>query len=310
MRIYVVTPLTEEQKARLLKQAKGYEVHFHPEVKESERRELFLRSDIVFGNPPAEWFAEASNLKWIQLYSAGFDGYQHVKTRAVATNLRDFYSWPCAETVIAGIMGLYRKIDTLAILKQSRKWIGEPLRREMSLLRNKNVLILGTGNIARICAQILGAFECEIIFCGRTSPDAKLRTPQEVEEYIPQADIIINCLPGTTETRKFVSAEMISRMKPTAVFANVGRGTTVDEEALVRALQEHTIAGAVLDVYWSEPLPEDHPLWDCENTILTQHTGGGTQEEYEGRLEVFLSNLKRFESGQPLENVVDLQKGY
>jgi glyoxylate/hydroxypyruvate reductase A len=310
MRLYVITPLDETGKARLLKEAKSYEVWFHREINEDLRESSFRESDIVFGNPPPDWLAGASRLKWVQLSSAGLEPYQQVRTPAIITNLKGFYSWPCAETAIAGIMGLYRKIDAVTILKQSRRWIGEPLRNEMSLLRNRNVLILGTGNIAKVCAQILGAFECEICFFARTAPEAKLRTAQEVERYVPQADVVINCLPGTAETRGFFNAAMISSMKPTAVFVNVGRGATVDEPALVRALQQNKIGGAVLDVHWSEPLPKDHPLWDCENTILTQHSGGGTREEYAGRLEVFLSNLKRFESGLPLENVVDPAKGY
>jgi glyoxylate/hydroxypyruvate reductase A len=196
------------------------------------------------------------------------------------------------------------------LLKQERRWIGGPLRNEMSLLRKRNVLILGAGDIGKVCAQILRGFECEICFFARTAPEARLRSREEVEKYIPQADLVINCLPGTAETKGFFSAAMISLMKPTAVFANVGRGTTVDEAALVSALQQKQIGGAVLDVSREEPLPQDHPLWDCENTILTQHTGGGSREEEEGRLEVFLENLKRFEAGLPLENVVDLSRGY
>jgi glyoxylate/hydroxypyruvate reductase A len=309
-RLYVIAALDEAGKARLLREAKGYEIFFHREINEALRESSFRESDIVFGNPPPDWIGGASRLKWLQLSSAGFEPYQHVRTPAIVTNLKGFYSWPCAETAIAGIMSLYRKIDALTILKQSRRWVGEPLRNEMSLLRNRNVLILGTGNIAKVCAQILRAFECEICFFARTAPEAKVRTAQEVERYVPQADVVINCLPGTAETRAFFSAAMISSMKPTAVFANVGRGTTVDEEALVRALQQKKIGGAVLDVYWSEPLPENHPLWECENTILTQHSGGGSQAEYAGRLEIFLSNLKRFDAGLPLENVIDPAKGY
>lgn len=310
MRLYIITPLDEKGKTRLLQEAKRFEITFHDDVQEDLRKSLFLRADIAFGNPPPEWLAEASALQWLQLHSAGFEPYQQVKTAAVVTNLKDFYSWPCAETVIAGIMGLYRKIDEVTLLKQRSKWIGAPLRSQMSLLRNQHVLILGTGNIAKVCAQILRAFGCGITFSGRTAPEAKLRSADEVLTFIPQADVIINCLPGTAETAGFVTAAMISRMKPTAVFANIGRGTTVDEQALVRALQLKRIGGAVLDVCHDEPLPQNHPLWNCENTILTQHSGGGWRAEEAERLEVFLSNLKRFEAGLPLENIIDLTRGY
>lgn len=310
MRLYVITPLDENGIERLREEAKDFEITFHDNIREDLRKSLFLQADIVFGNPPPEWLGEASALKWWQLFSAGFDAYQKVRTSAVVTNLKGFYSWPCAETAIAGIMSLYRKIDELTILKQQRHWIGGPLRSQMSLLRNRNVLILGTGDIGKVCGQILRGFECEICFFARTAPEAKLRSREDVEKYIPQADLVINCLPGTAETKGFFDAAMISEMKPTAVFANVGRGMTVDEEALVRALQQKQIGGAVLDVYQEEPLPPDHPLWDCENTILTQHTGGGFGEEEGGRLEVFLENLKRFKAGLPLENVVDLTRGY
>ena len=310
MRIYIITQLDAIGRARLLKEAAGYEICFHDEIREAERKSSFLLSDVVFGNPLPEWVEEATRLRWLQLSSAGFEPYQQITTQAVVTNLKGFYSWPCAETAIAGIMALYRKIDRLSILKENRQWVGAPLRNEMSLLRNRTVLVLGAGGIGKVCGQILRGFDCEVTFFARSAPEAKLRTAREVENYIPQADIVINCLPGTEETTGFFNATLINRMKPTAVFANVGRGTTVDEPALVAALQERRIGGAVLDVSWSEPLPEDHPLWACENTILSQHSGGGSMEEFAGRLEIFLSNLKRFQSGLPLENVIDPGRGY
>lgn len=309
-RLYIFAQIDEAGRARLIEENPDCQINFHEDIDEKQRKSVFLQSDIVFGNPPPEWVEEAAQLEWMQLSSAGFDPYQHIKTKAVITNLKGFYSWPCAETAIAGIMSLYRKIDTLTLLKQERCWIGTPLRYEMSLLRGQNVVILGAGGIAQVCGQILRGFDCQVTFFARTAPEAKLRTAEDLKKILPETDVVINCLPGTKETTGFFTADMINSMKPTAVFVNVGRGSTVDEPALIKVLQERRIGGAVLDVHWLEPLPEDHPLWSLENTVLTQHTGGGIRDEFAGRLDVFRGNLKRYKKGQPLENIVDLGRGY
>ncbi|MCY7359314.1 MAG: D-2-hydroxyacid dehydrogenase, partial [Rudanella sp.] len=125
---------------------------------------------------------------------------------------------------------------------------------------------------------------------------------------LPNTDLLINCLPGTVDN--FVDSEVIAAMKSGSVFANVGRGNTADEPALIDGLQRNHLGGAVLDVTAQEPLPTDSPLWTMPNVILTQHTAGGQRTEDEGKVTQFVRNLARFEQGETVENQVDLLRGY
>ncbi|MFT4031016.1 MAG: D-2-hydroxyacid dehydrogenase [Siphonobacter sp.] len=311
MLLYVQTPVGASDKNFLRSQLPNdIEVVFESELPEELKEEKALEAQLVFGNITPEWVKISQSLLWMQLHSVGFDKYQDIKTSALITNMKGFYAQPCAETAIAGILALYRKMDWFGILRARHEWIGQPLRLELNLLWHKKVLLLGTGSIAQACHKILTGFDCDTQFFGRTSPNASYRTSEELLQHIGQYDIIINCLPGTDETKQFFSAAMIAVMKTDAVFANVGRGTTVDEPALISALLNGSIGGAALDVTDQEPLPADHPLWDCPNVVLSQHTGGGFRNEFRGLTEAFLRNLTLFLKKEPLENVVDLYKGY
>ncbi len=311
MKIYIETAFPESEQLTLRRSIADDELIFKSHLRTPEDiRSAIQEADIIAGNPkPAAWIAEARNLKWLQLMSTGFEYYKAISTPAIVTNLRDYYSSPCAETMIAGIMALYRGIDVCIRLKDQRIWKGHALRPQLQLLYEKKVIILGKGNIGMRLAQNLEGFRCDISVYARSS--GQLRTPEELWQYLPEADIVIGCLPGTDETSGLFTNVMIQRMKPTALFCNVGRGNLLqDEQALVDALQQNKIGGAVLDVTAEEPLPDDHPLWGCPNTILTQHTGGGMDSEYEGMVALFLQNLELFKKGAPLQNQVQLQKGY
>jgi phosphoglycerate dehydrogenase-like enzyme len=263
------------------------------------------------GNPNPELLVQATNLKWIQLHSAGFEKYQSITISAVATNMQDYYSQPCAETVIAGIMALYRKIDEFSLLKYRKCWVGSTIRTQLELLYDKRVIIVGTGSIGRRIARILSGFDAQVLFYGRTASDAAIKTKEALLSKIPWADVIIACLPGTPETQGFFTNEMIHKMQPHALFCNVGRGNLLeDENVLTEALIEHRIGGAVLDVTAFEPIPPGSNLWTCPNTILSQHSGGGQKEEFEGIVALFLENLQHFINGQPLKNRVTFAKGY
>lgn len=311
MKIFVQTTFPENEKAALKTGVTGDELVFRDDLPSAETQNISLLSaDIIVGNPkPAELLEQAVHLKWLQLMSTGFEYYSGIHTSAVVTNLKDYYSSPCAETIIAGIMALYRGMDTFTRLKDQRKWVGHSLRSGLQLLYEKKVIILGWGNIGKRVAENLKGFNCDIIVYSRSS--GQIHTMEELKRDLPYADIVIGCLPGTEETRGMFTGEMIALMKPTALFCNVGRGNLLqDEQALIDALMQQRLGGAVLDVTATEPLPEDHPLWNCPDTILSQHTGGGSVTEYEGMVETFLINLERFKSGKPLNNQIELRRGY
>ncbi|MFD2934584.1 D-2-hydroxyacid dehydrogenase [Spirosoma flavum] len=274
-----------------------------------DQQAAFQSADLVLGNPPIAWFVDSlPNLKFWQLDSAGFDGYKTVRLQASIANMGDYFARPCAETMVAGILALYRCIPELALLQSRSEWVGAPIRARMDSLWQKRVVILGTGTIGQAVRQMLTGFSCDTKMLARTDPQADLHSVDELKAILPQTDIVVNCLPGTATG--FVSADLIAAMKPGSLYANVGRGTTTDEPALINALQSGQLGGAVLDVTAKEPLPIDSPLWTLPNVLLTQHTGGGQPDEDAGKVDQFLKNLARFRAGQPLENAVELGRGY
>ncbi|QEC52356.1 phosphoglycerate dehydrogenase-like enzyme [Anseongella ginsenosidimutans] len=312
MKLFVHAFLTEANKKFLReKLPREATVLFLDEIAESARRAEFAGCTYVYGNPPPEWLREeARNIKWIQLYSAGFSEYQQLGKQIPVSNMHGFFASPCAETVVGGILALYRKIDELTLLKSRKEWIGIDMRPGMKLLSGKRTLLLGAGTIAVRIEELLKGFFCDVKYYSRKSPRAIAHTREELFEAIPSADIVINTLPGTAETYQFVSASFLEAMHKEAIFVNIGRGSTVDQAALIQVLLEERIGGAVLDVCEEEPLPPDSPLWTCPNTILSQHTGGGFDREQSEKVGIFIGNLYRVLEGGTPDNLVDLERGY
>lgn len=317
MQVFVNTVLNDTLKADLQRQLatgpyakpESLTVVFRHDLPDADRQTAFQQAHFVLGNPPAVWFDQPlPKLKFWQLDSAGFDGYKHLNIQTAIANMGDYFARPCAETIVAGILALYRCIPELAVLQSRSEWVGAPIRNRTNLLSQKRVVILGTGTIGQAVRQMLSGFNCAIQMLARTDPQADLHSPDDLRAVLPQTDIVVNCLPGTA--KDFFSADLIAAMQPGSLYANVGRGSTTDEPALIRALQSGQLGGAVLDVTDREPLPADSPLWTMPNVLLTQHTGGGQPDEDAGKVAQFLRNLKRFQVGEPLENSVDLERGY
>ncbi|AUD06375.1 D-2-hydroxyacid dehydrogenase [Spirosoma pollinicola] len=310
MQLFVNPALNDTLKAQLEQQLPADVMAvFRHDLPETAQQAAFQSADFVLGNPPVTWFSDdMPNMKFWQLDSAGFDGYKQVQVKASIANMGDYFARPCAETMMAGILAVYRCIPELTQLQHRSEWIGAPIRDRTNSLWQKRVVILGTGTIGQAVRQMLTGFACETRMLARTDPHADLHSVEELIEAVPQTDILINCLPGTATG--FVSAEVIAAMKPGSLYANVGRGTTTDEPALISALQSGHLGGAVLDVTAKEPLPADSPLWTLPTVLLTQHTGGGQPNEDAGKVAQFLRNLSRFRAGQPLENTVELERGY
>lgn len=310
MLLFVNIPLSEPLRASLRQQLPDdIQVIFKIELPESEQFIAFQSAALIMGNPPPAWFTELPpQVVFWQLDSAGFEGYKHLNLTIPVANMGDYFSWPCAETIVAGILGLYRHIHELSILQAQKKWVGAPIRSQLSLLRYKKVVILGSGTIGQSVRKMLSGFDCPVKMLARTDPTAELHSTEELMAELPHTDLVINCLPGAA--KGFYTAELFATMQQGSVYANIGRGSTTDEAALIAALQSGQLSGAVLDVTTIEPLPTDSPLWAMPNVILTQHTGGGQLTEDEGKIDWFLSNLARFRNGQAIENQIDLSRGY
>lgn len=312
MNIYIHS-LLDDHNASILEKTfgKNHSISFRQEkVAPNQPTPSFLKAEAILGNPPVSWFTngQPENLVFWQIDSAGFDQFKGIITKARVANMGDWFAWPCAETIIAGILGLYRGLPILTRLQSEKKWVGQPLRSDLHLLHHKKVVVLGTGTIGKAVRSILNGFQAETRMVARTDPQADIHSKEELLKILPDIDLVINTLPGAAGV--FVDETFLQSMKPGSVYANIGRGSTTDESALIKLLQTGHLAGAVLDVTEKEPLPVENPLWTLPNVILTQHTGGGQVNEDIGKVNNFIENLNRYLSGQNLRFEVDLSRGY
>lgn len=218
---------------------------------------------------------EFTNLRYIQLTSAGFDRVpmDYIRERGIAIrNARGVYSAPMAEYALGGVLQLYKQFSFFRDNQKQHRW---EKHRGLLELTGKQVCIVGCGSVGNECAKRFQAFGCRVtgIATGsRTQPffDA-VKSLDALDEVLAEADIVVLTLPLTEKTRHLFDAARFGRMKPGAVLVNIARGAVVDTEALVQALRAGHLGGAVLDVFEEEPLGEDSPLWDMEHVIITPH---------------------------------------
>jgi phosphoglycerate dehydrogenase-like enzyme len=243
----------------------------------------------------------------VQLESVGFGEYadldwQELSKRLQLTNLAGFFSEPVAESILAGILSLYRGMGRLSVLQANHKWLGAALRPSLKTLRGARTVLFGKGDINRRVTELLSPFDCEIQSFGRN-----WERP-ELESALSRADVVICTVPDSASTRGLFDRNLIGSIKNGGLFVNFGRGSLVDEDALADALENHHLAGAVIDVTMDEPLPHDHRFWTSPNMLLTQHTGGGTADEINRKIDFFLANLDRLQRNDQLYGIVDFTK--
>lgn len=310
MEIFVCVGANKAQQRRIRGMAKGCRVHFRDDPPEGElAREEFLRCEIAFGNPPPGWIETSTKINWIQLGSVGFDEYLPLADSVAAgrvrfSNLAGFFAEPVAESCLAGILALLRGVDRFSVLQTRQIWKGEDARRWLRTLSGAKVVLLGHGSINRRLEELVGPFGCAIqrFRSGWAEP--------ELEAALSSADVVACAAPDTPATRRLFDQRRLALLPKTAIIANFGRGSLFDEEALCDALAEGRIAGAVLDVTDEEPLPPGHRLWNSPNTLLTQHSGGGTDDEIDRKIDVFEANLGRYLSGAVPADLADFNRGY
>ena len=272
---------------------------------------LLAQADVAFGQPDPAQIIELPNLRWIHLTTAGYTRYDTEPVRAALrsrgatlTNSSSVYDEPCAEHVLSMMLALARRLPQCWVdQSKERPWHAAEHRIRSRLLVGQTSLILGFGAIARRLVQLLEPFRMKLVAVRRTvAGDEPIETHSfhQTRELVRSADHVINLLPANTSTEQFFNADLIGAMKPTAIFYNIGRGTTVDQYALRTALEVGRIAGAYLDVTDPEPLPADDPLWRTPNCWITPHTAGGHENEFERLVRHFLENLRRFTRGERL----------
>lgn len=310
-----VSGLGTEQRARLRDALHGHVVTFCGALTEGEKRAAVAGAEVIFGNVPAGWLAGAPRLRWVQLDSAGVDAYLRINqpsraTPVILTNLGGFYDRAVAEAALAGILALYRQLPRLVLAQREGRWVKTEIEPDIRALDGNAVLLLGAGAIARRLARLLTAFDARCRFFSRTPRHGMLHTQEKLNQALAETDLLIDTLPHTAETANFLGRDRLARLKRGAVVANVGRGSTLDESALVALLDAGHLGGAYLDVTAIEPLPAESPLWRHPQVLLTQHTGGRFPGETDRKIAVFLDNCTLFERGKPLRNTVATERGY
>jgi phosphoglycerate dehydrogenase-like enzyme len=285
--------------------------------RKAELDALLVDADVLFGFiPPRNITARAPKLKWFQATSAGVDRHRDTEiwqSRVTITGVSGIHATPIGEFVL-GLMLMFVKDTPLSFkMKQTRQW----QRYAPRTLRGKTVGIMGLGHIGGEVARLAKAFGMKVIATQRSAKkegkarNVDLLLPQSrMKEMLAESDFVALCVPLTPETRHIIGEAELKAMKPTAYVINIGRGNLIDEEALIRALDEKRIAGAGLDVTAIEPLPKESRLWDFDNVILSPHVSGGMEDYMLRAAQLFCENLKRYLDGKKLLNIVDRKKGY
>lgn len=275
--------------------------------------------DALVGLCDERLVAAATRLVWIQIGSAGAEGCLSVPRvgsgEVVLTNMQKMSSPVIGEHAIAMAMALARALPVFA--KQSQNDKREGLyagRRGMMPLAGKTMLVVGLGGIGTEAARRAAALGMRVIGTRNSSREGPefveyVGLADELLELAEQADVIVNALPLTKSTRNLLDTTFFEATRKGVLFVNVGRGATVQTDALVAALRSGQVGGAGLDVTEPEPLPADHPLWQIDNVIITPHVAGYGGER-ERHMTLLLENLRRYAAGEPLLNVVDPAKGY
>lgn len=316
-KIVITHGLTDEQLKRVYEAAPGFEVI---QGKDSEVWQHHLKdAEIIAGwNRSVQESFLADNtfsLKWVHNWGAGVDKLplSEFKARGVTlTNASGVHAYPISETILGMMLALTRKLHTYVRNQQQHVWHHANLSAEM---HEKTVAILGVGAIGLETARICKAFGMHVLGVRRSGAPSDfvdaMHTMEELQSVLAVADYVVNTLPHTSATHRLLGKNQFEAMKPSAFYINIGRGGTTVEADLIEALQAKKIAGAGLDVFETEPLPEDSPLWDMENVMISPHTSGSTEHYDDRALDIFVENLVEVVQGRDVtRNKVNLDLEY
>lgn len=259
-------------------------------------------------------FAGATRVRWIQAASDGVDGLLFpalVDSDVVVTNARGIFDDPIAEWVIAAMLAFTTGLQ-MSIVDQTKGVWTDGRRRDR--VAGQHLVVVGPGPIGRATATRARALGMTVEAVGRSERTddvlGPIVGPDGFHEALGRADHVLDALPLTAGTRAMFDAKAFDAMRPTAHFVNVGRGATVDEDALIDAVRSGAIAGASLDVFVEEPLPADSRLWSMPSVTVSPHISGDLHDWEEAVVGVFVDNLRRFVAAEQLENQVDTQAGF
>ncbi len=277
---------------------------------------LLAEADIALGQPDPAACRELARLRWIALTSAGYTRYDNEETKAalrargaLLTNASSVFAEPCAQHALAMMLALSRQLPaSVAEQLGDRGWKYFEHRAGSRLLNGQTVLLLSYGAIAKRLVELLAPFGMRFYALRRRAYSERgvhVIPEEKLSAVLPLADHIVNILPENEATQRYINARRLALVKPGAFFYNIGRGATVDEAALVEALESGRLGAAYLDVFATEPLPPGSPLWSAKNCWITPHTAGGRVDQDDALVDQFLRNLAQVAAGRT-EACVDL----
>jgi phosphoglycerate dehydrogenase-like enzyme len=279
-------------------------------------------ADVLIGwSLSPEQLRAAKSLRWVYSITAAVDQFLYpelISSDIALTNAGSVHGPVVAEHAIAMVLALAKRLHTAVRYQDRRKWAMEAIWNEQPRpreVRGATLLVIGLGSIGAEVASMAAALKMHVIGV-REHPERGAAGAHDVvgfealDSAIAEADFVVLAAPLTPRTRHLIDARRLQLFKPGAFLVNVSRGALVDEAALVKALREHKIGGAALDVFEQEPLSRWSPLWRMPQVLITPHTAFLTENVWSRHYEVFAANLKRYMAGQPLEGMVDLKRGY
>lgn len=312
VRIFVYAPLREDH----LAQIRSVDPRVEAEAGRDQSRALAAAPDLevlVGWRVPEPVIGAARRLRWFHSLAAGVDHMIEVlDPRVVITSSSGIHAVPISEHVFAMALMWVRSIHVAHRNQVTHTWdrpaaVGDELH-------GRTLGVLGLGEIGREIARLGRAFGMCIIGTKRTPEPVdgveRVYGPDDTDAVVAQSDVLVIALPLTAATRDLIGEAQFRLIKPGAFLVNIGRGEIVEEEAMVRALRDGRLGGAGLDVFAREPLPAGSPLWDMPNVIITPHVSGDSPRYLDRAVPLFVENLRRYLSGEPLHNLVDRERGY
>jgi D-2-hydroxyacid dehydrogenase (NADP+) len=293
-------------------------VDFRPCMEDAEWLETAPKANIILSKRwPAEPLKQTPELRWVQAGTAGVDHLLRSELPGrgvIITNSSGAHGDPISELILSHMLAFASGLNKAIRAQTERRHIQKEVMQTKFELAGQTLCVVGLGDIGGTLARKASALGMYIIGVRRTAYPApgvvQVYTTEQLTTALAQADHVALCLPLTHETRHLIGAEELRAMRPTAYIYNVGRGASIDQEAMIQALQQGVIAGAGLDVTDPEPVPVDSPLWAMPNVILSQHTSGMSPHNARRVTELFAANLTRFLAGEPLQQLIDPARGY
>jgi phosphoglycerate dehydrogenase-like enzyme len=333
--VLITIPFSEDLIQQLKNISSRLRIRLQPVRKPEEiNPDIWAKTEVLYTDRVLPQVSEVPNLKWIQFHYAGIDfasNFDLLKKPGVqATTLSGTSASQVAEYVIMMMLTLGHKLPEMASFQGKHEWPKDRWERFMPIeLRNSTIGLVGYGSVGRQVARLLQSFGARILAAKRDVmhpeddgyiPDGmgdpggdfftRLYPIQAIQSMLKECDFIVICTPLTSETRDLIGPEELKACKPGAYLINPSRGDVVDQDALVKVLQEKHLAGAALDVFQQEPLPSDHILWTLPNVIISPHTAGNSRFYNERAMALFIENMRRYEAGEALMNLYQPNQEY